>query len=77
MRCIMCKDKRMLALIVAIFISVLLITGWVFADHTVIDLIGATPILNIQETDPAPAAEAVVPSVTDGSGMCLVAAGCE
>ena len=40
----MCKDKKMLALIIAIFITVLFITGWVFADRSVMDLINATPI---------------------------------
>ena len=40
----MCKDKKMFALIIAIFVMVLFITGWVFADRNVMDLISATPI---------------------------------
>ncbi len=73
----MCKDKRMFALIIAIFISVLFITGWVFADHTVIDLIGATPILDLKKTDPAPAAAVSGPVFEAADpGMCLIS-GCE
>ncbi len=39
----MCHDKQMFALIIAIFLSVVLITGWVFTDRNVMDLITATP----------------------------------
>ena len=49
----MLKDKKMLALIIAIFLSVLLITGWVFADRNVMDLITATPIFEMKNTAPA------------------------
>ena len=75
MRCIMCKDKRMFALIIAIFISVLLITGWVFADHTVIDLIGATPILELQKTDPAPA-DVSLSAAPAENGICVIPDAC-
>ena len=51
----MCKDKKMFALIIAIFLSVLFITGWVFADRNVMDLINVTPILEMKNTASAPA----------------------
>ena len=55
----MCKDKQMFALIIAIFLSVLFITGWVFADRNVMDLINVTPILEMKNTASAPVSEAV------------------
>lgn len=71
----MLKDKKMLALIIAIFLSVLLITGWVFADRNVMDLITATPIFEMKNTAPAPddgpavpAAEIEVPDL----GICTI-----
>ena len=72
----MLKDKKMLALIVAIFLSVLLITGWVFADRNVLDLITATPIFELKNTDPAPAdLPAAVPEFTD-FGVCTIDSAC-
>ena len=69
----MCNDKKMFALIIAIFLSVLLITGWVFADHSVMDLITATPIFEMRNTDPAPAAEPVLPAADiPDLGMCTI-----
>ena len=73
----MCKDKNMFALIVAIFLSVLFITGWVFADRNVMDLINVTPILETKNTEPAPVsaelpeAPAMVFRASD-DGMCLI-----
>ena len=68
----MCKDKKMFALIIAIFLSVLLITGWVFADRNVMDLITATPIFDLKKTDPAPA-EPLLPAVEfPDAGMCTI-----
>ena len=73
----MCKDKKMLALIAAIFLSVILITGWVFADRSVMDLINVTPILEVKNTAPAPAraalpaVQAAVVSASD-PGMCMM-----
>ena len=55
----MCKDKQMFALIIAIFLSVLFITGWVFADRNVMDLINVTPILEMKNTASAPVSESV------------------
>ena len=72
----MCKDKSMFALIIAIFLSVLLITGWVFADRNVMDLITATPIFEVRNTDPAPA-EPVLPAVElPDTGMCTIESIC-
>lgn len=75
----MLKDKKMLALIIAIFLSVLLITGWVFADRNVMDLITATPIFEMKNTAPAPddspaipAAEIAVPD----PGICTIESVC-
>ena len=77
----MCKDKKMLALIMAIFLSVLFIRGWVFADRNVMDLINVTPILEANYTASAPVSAAlpeVPPTVFQASddGMCLTA-GCK
>ena len=77
----MCKDKQMFALIIAIFLSVLFITGWVFADRNVMDLINVTPILEMKNTASAPVSEAVPdgPAVmmqSADSEMCLVTDGC-
>ena len=72
----MCKDKSMFALIIAIFLSVLLITGWVFADRNVMDLITATPIFEMRNTDPAPA-EPLLPAVEfPDAGMCTIDSAC-
>ena len=72
----MCKDKSMFALIIAIFLSVLLITGWVFADRNVMDLITATPIFEMRNTDPAPA-EPLLPEVElPDAGMCTIDSAC-
>ena len=73
----MFKDKNMFALIVAIFLSVLFITGWVFADRNVMDLINVTPIHEMKNTASAPASAALpeLPAlvfVTSDDGMCLV-----
>ena len=78
----MCKDKQMFALIIAIFLSVLFITGWVFADRNVMDLINVTPILEMKNTASAPAeAEAAVSPVTihqsSDSGICPVGDQCK
>ena len=73
----MCKDKKMFALIIAIFLSVLFITGWVFADRNVMDLINVTPILEMKNTASAPApailseAPAAIFQVSD-TGMCTI-----
>ena len=72
----MCKDKKMFALIIAIFLSVILITGWVFADRNVIDLITATPIFEIRNTDPAPAVESVIEIELSDAGMCTIDSVC-
>ena len=72
----MCKDKKMFALIIAIFLSVLFITGWVFADRNVMDLINVTPILEMKNTASAPAlseAPAAIFQVSD-TGMCTIGA---
>ena len=71
----MCKDKKMFALIIAIFLSVLLITGWVFADRNVMDLITATPIFDLKKTDPAPA-EPMLPVELPDAGMCTIESIC-
>ena len=77
----MCKDKQMFALIIAIFLSVLFITGWVFADRNVMDLINVTPILEMKNTASAPVTEAV-PEIsaaafqTVSSDQCLIGAPC-
>ena len=63
------KDRQMYALIAAIFISVLLITGWVFTDRNVMDLISATPIIEMRNTAPVSAA------VTDASVVLNQSAG--
>ena len=55
----MCKDKQMFALILAIFISVLFITGWVFADRSVTDLFNATSSLGIKNSVSAPVSAAL------------------
>ena len=77
----MCKDKQMFALIIAIFLSVLFITGWVFADRNVMDLINVTPILEMKNTASAPVTEAVpeVPAAayqTVSSDQCLIGDPC-
>lgn len=56
----MFRDKNMFALILAIFLSVLFITGWVFADRNVMDLINVTPILEMNNTASAPASAKVI-----------------
>ena len=73
----MCKDKNMFALIIAIFLSVLFITGWVFADHSVMDLINVTPILETKNTASAPVSAALpeVPAqvfLAADDGMCML-----
>ena len=73
----MLKDKNMFALIIAIFLSVLFITGWVFADRNVMDLINVTPILETKNTESAPASVELpeVPSAAfraSDDGMCLI-----
>ena len=69
----MCKDKNMFALIIAIFISVLLITGWVFADHTMVELINATPIFEMKNTAPAPEVLPELPGIAvPADGMCTI-----
>ncbi len=71
----MCKDKKMFALIIAIFIMVLLITGWVFADRSVMDLITATPIFEAKSTVSIPAALTEDAAAPD-AGICLAAEVC-
>lgn len=77
----MCKDKKMFALIIAIFLSVLFITGWVFADRSVMDLINVTPILEMKNTASAPA-PAVIPEQpavlvqASDTGMCMIGNDC-
>ena len=78
----MCKDKQMFALIIAIFLSVLFITGWVFADRNVMDLINVTPILEMKNTASAPVSEAVPEEPAAviqaaGSDLCLVGSNCD
>ena len=78
----MCKDKQMFALIIAIFLSVLFITGWVFADRNVMDLINVTPILEMKNTASAPVSEAVSEEPAAviqaaGSDLCLVGSNCD
>ena len=46
---------NMFVLIISIFILVLFITGGVFADQKMTDLIGITPIIELRNTAPAPA----------------------
>ena len=77
----MFKDKNMFALIVAIFLSVIFITGWVFADRNVMDLINVTPILEMRNTASAPAPESIseIPvtvSQASDTGMCLIGDPC-
>ena len=73
----MLKDKKMFALIIAIFLSVLFITGWVFADRSVMDLINVTPILEMKNTVSAPEA-AVLPEqsasefISSYTDMCYI-----
>lgn len=73
----MYKDKKMLALIAAIFLSVLFITGWVFADRSVMDLINVTPIFELKNTASAPA-QASLPAVqavfvqASDPGQCMM-----
>jgi len=52
----------MFALIIAIFLSVLFITGWVFADRSVTDLINVTPIFGMKNAASA-SASAVIPEI--------------
>lgn len=78
----MCKDKQMFALIIAIFLSVLFITGWVFADRNVMDLINVTPILEMKNTASAPVSEAVPEEPAAaiqaaGSDICPVGVNCD
>jgi hypothetical protein len=76
----MCKDKKMLALIMAIFVMVLFITGWVFADHSVMDLITVTPIFEARNTAPAPVVfsdAAVINIPASNTGMCTLDSICE
>ncbi len=73
----MLKDKNMFALIIAIFLSVLFITGWVFADRNVMDLINVTPILETKNTASAPVSAALpeVPAMVfqaPDDEMCLI-----
>ena len=69
----MCKDKNMFALILVIFISVLLITGWVFADHTMVELINVTPIFELKNTAPAPEVLPEFPALEiPADGMCTI-----
>ena len=63
----------MFALIIVIFISVLLITGWVFADHTMVELINVTPIFELKNTASAPAALPDLPAIEmPADGMCTI-----
>ena len=71
----MCKDKNMFALIIAIFIMVLLITGWVFADRSVMDLITATPIFEAKSTVTMPAALPEEAAAAD-TGICIASEVC-
>ena len=69
----MCKDKNMFALIIVIFISVLLITGWVFADHTMVELINVTPIFELKNTASAPEVLPALPVLElPADGMCTI-----
>lgn len=72
----MCRDKNMFALILAIFLSVLFITGWVFADRNVMDLINVTPILEMNNTASAPASAKVIEALAFDAGdfdeICLI-----
>ena len=73
----MCKDKNMFALIIAIFLSVLFITGWVFADRSVMDLINVTPTFETKNaaSAPVPAALPEVPAIVfraADDGMCMI-----
>ena len=76
----MCKDKKMFALIMAIFVMVIFITGWVFADHSVMDLITATPIFEAKTAAPAPVVfsdTAVINIPASDTGMCTLDSICE
>lgn len=75
----MFKDKNMFALILAIFLSVLFITGWVFADRNVMDLIKVTPFLEAENTE-APAL-VFLPDIRPASmnadfGTCQIGSNC-
>ncbi len=76
----MCKDKKMFALIITIMVMVLFITGWVFADHSVMDLISATPILEMKNAISGSSAPLDPPALnlTNGdSGMCTISGSCD
>ena len=66
----------MFALIIAIFLSVLFITGWVFADRNVMDLINVTPILEMRNTASAPASADIESPLmafqSADEGICLL-----
>ena len=51
----MLKDKNMFVLIISIFILVLFITGGVFADQKMADLIGITPFIEMRNSTAEPA----------------------
>ncbi len=75
----MCRDKQMFALIIAIFLSVILITGWVFTDRNVLDLITATPFSEMNRTASAPAELPEFPEAVPGlpdPGICLADGSC-
>ena len=75
----MFKDKKMFALIIAIFIMVLFITGWVFADRSVMDLITATPIFELKNTVSAPAVpveDAAIRLPMPDAGVCTMESSC-
>lgn len=75
----MCHDKQMFALIIAIFLSVIFITGWVFTDRNVMDLITATPLSEMNKTAAAPADEPDIPGILPDfadSGACLKDGSC-
>ena len=75
----MCRDKQMFALIIAIFLSVILITGWVFTDRNVMDLITATPFSELNRTASAPAdppeLPGLIPELPD-AGICSADGSC-
>ncbi len=75
----MCHDKQMFALIIAIFLSVVLITGWVFTDRNVMDLITATPFSDLSRTASASSGETGIfslfieqpdPGICSADGSC-------
>ena len=75
----MCHDKQMFALIIAIFLSVILITGWVFTDRNVMDLITATPFSDFNRSASASSDEPEAVGVTiemPDPGFCALDGSC-